>query len=206
MDNSYQNTRDFISKHRKDNVKLLALQYSKNSHIDINEAITQIAGWQIAEKKIPSWSNLENILYPKHLSMEQCSSETTAEYKSSLISGESFADLTAGFGVDCSFMARNFTNAHYVEKQEELCKIAEHNFKILGLNHIKIHNTDGIDFLKKMEKVDCIFLDPARRDNHGSKTIAISDCEPDIRQIEDLLVGKGKQSLLNYLQCLTFIQ
>lgn len=51
MDNSYQNTRDFISKHRKDNVKLLALQYSKNSHIDINEAITQIAGWQIAEKK-----------------------------------------------------------------------------------------------------------------------------------------------------------
>lgn len=196
MDNLSQITQEFILNHRKDNVKLLALQYSKHTHINITEAITQIAGWQIAEKKIPSWAKLEGIVYPKHLSMEQCSSEVTAKYKASLTNGDSFVDLTAGFGVDCSFIARKFTKAHYVERQKELCEIAEHNFRILGLNHITIHNTDGIDFLKEMGKVDCIFLDPARRDNHGSKTVAICDCEPDIRTIEDMLVDKGQTVII----------
>lgn len=196
MDNLSQITQEFILNHRKDNVKLLALQYSKQTCININEAITQIAGWQIAEKKIPSWAKQEGIIYPQHLSMEQCSSEVTAKYKSSLIAGESFVDLTAGFGVDCSFMASKFKKVHYVERQKELCKIAEHNFQTLGLNHITIHNTDGIDFLKEMNKVDCIFLDPARRDSHGSKTVAICDCEPDIRTIEDMLVDKGQTVII----------
>lgn len=184
-------TIEFINKHRKDDVRQLALQSKKDGKVDINEAVTQIAGWQIAEKKIPSWSKIDSMIYPKHLSMEQCSSEITARFKASLVKGETFADLTSGFGVDCSFIASGFKHAHYVERQEELCDIARHNFKILGLNHIEVHNTDGIEYLKNMEPVDCIYLDPARRNSNGGKTVAITDCEPDVSSMEELLVEKG---------------
>ncbi|WP_300790810.1 SAM-dependent methyltransferase [uncultured Bacteroides sp.] len=189
-------TIEFINKHRKDDVRQLALQSKKDGKVDINEAVTQIAGWQIAEKKIPSWSKIDSIIYPKHLSMEQCSSEITARFKASLVKGETFADLTSGFGVDCSFIASGFKHAHYVERQEELCDIARHNFKILGLNHIEVHNTDGIEFLKNMEPVDCIYLDPARRNSNGVKTVAITDCEPDVSSMEELLVEKGSTVMI----------
>lgn len=185
-------TKDFIKQHRKDNIRDLALKGSKNPDIDIPTAIVQISGWQIASKKIPSWSENDDILYPKHLSMEQCSSEITSRYKASLTEGETFADLTAGFGVDCSFLAQKFKKAAYVERQTELCEIARNNFHVLGLEHIEVHNTDGIEYLREMQPVDCIFIDPARRDSNGDKTIAISDCEPDICALEELLVEKGK--------------
>ena len=189
-------TIEFINKHRKDDVRQLALQSKKDGKVDINEAVTQIEGWQIAEKKIPSWSKIDSIIYPKHLSMEQCSSEVTARFKASLVKGETFADLTSGFGVDCSFIASGFKHAHYVERQEELCDIARHNFKILGLNHIEVHNTDGIEYLKNMEPVDCIYLDPARRNSNGGKTVAITDCEPDVSGMEELLVEKGSTVMI----------
>lgn len=91
-------TKTFIQEHRQDDVRALALQAGKYPQVDMAEAVVQIAGWQIAEKKIPLWAQTEGILYPQHLSMEQCSSEVTARYKASLVSGESFADLTAGLG------------------------------------------------------------------------------------------------------------
>ena len=185
-------TRSFIQAHRRDDVRILALQAGKYPQVDMAEAVVQIAGWQIAEKKVPLWAHTEDILYPRHLSMEQCSSEVTARYKASLVSGESFTDLTAGFGVDCSFMARNFSRATYVERQEILCDLARHNFPLLGLPYIQVCQADGVEYLQQMEPVDCIFLDPARRDNHGGKTVAISDCEPDVCALESLLVEKGR--------------
>lgn len=184
-------TARFIIDHRHDDVRLLALKSSKYPDVDMAEAVVQIAGWQIAEKKVPLFSHTEGILYPRHLSMEQCSSEQTARYKATLVGGDTFADLTAGFGVDCSFLARNFKQADYVERQEVLCELARNNFSQLGLNHIRVHQADGIDYLRRMDKVDCLFLDPARRDGNGGKTVAISDCEPDICQLEPQLVEKG---------------
>jgi 16S rRNA G966 N2-methylase RsmD len=123
--------------------------------------------------------------------MEQCSSEVTARYKASLVKGDSFADLTAGLGVDFSFIARNFNQADYVERQEVLCELAQHNFPLLGLNHVRIHQADGTEFLKTMKPVDCLFLDPARRDSNGGKTVLIADCEPDVCALEDLLVERA---------------
>ena len=189
-------TTEFIIAHKQDDVRTLALQAAKYHDIDINEALVQISGRQIAEKKIPSWANEIQILYPKHLSMEQCSSEVTARYKASLVNGDTLTDLTAGFGVDFSFIARNFKKADYVERQETLCEIAKHNFNILGLAHVSIHNTDGIEYLKTMQPVDCLFLDPARRDANGGKTVAISECEPDVCKLEPLLVEKGRKVLI----------
>lgn len=186
----------FIELHRKDDVRMLALQAGKHPGVDVAEAVIQIAGWQVAEKKVPFWAQTEGILYPKHLSMEQCSSEVTARYKASLAEGDTFADLTAGFGVDCSFIARRFRSAEYVERQEELCRLAAHNFPLLGLNHIRIRHADGAEYLRQMEPVDCLFLDPARRDSHGGKTVAITDCEPDVCTLESLLVEKGRMVMV----------
>ena len=189
-------TQQFIREHLSDNVRTLALQAKKYPDVDMPTAITQIAGRQTAAEKIPSWKEIEDIWYPKHLSLEQCSSEITARYKASLLQGESLTDLTAGFGIDCSFLADGFKSATYVERQKELCEIAAHNFTILNLNHITVRNEDGVAYLQTMSPVDCIFLDPARRNEHGGKTVAISDCEPDVAELEELLLSKANRVMV----------
>ena len=105
----------FIEEHASDDVRQLALQAKKYPEVDMAMAVVQIAGRQIAEAKVPSWYRTEGLLYPKHLSMEQCSSEITAMYKAGLVEGETFADLTGGFGIDCSFLSRKFKQADYVD-------------------------------------------------------------------------------------------
>jgi 16S rRNA G966 N2-methylase RsmD len=182
----------FIEENARADVRSLALQAKKYPKVDMAMAVVQIAGRQIAEAKVPTWYRTEGLLYPKHLSMEQCSSEATAIYKAGLVEGETFADLTGGFGIDCSFLSRKFKKADYVERQAELCELAKHNFPLLGLN-IDVHNEDGVEYLKRMQPVDCLFLDPARRDGHGGKTVAISDCEPNVSALEELLVEKARK-------------
>lgn len=185
-------TLQFIRAHRTEDVRTLALQARKYPQVDMAAAVVQIAGWQIAEKKVPLWAQTEGIRYPAHLSMEQCSSEITARYKASWLKGDTMADLTGGLGVDCSFLARNFQRVDYVERQEVLCELARHNFPLLGLPQVTVHEADGVDYLQQMEPVDCLFLDPARRDSQGGKTVAIADCEPDVQKLEPLLVEKGR--------------
>lgn len=185
----------FIEENVRADVRSLALQAKKYPRVDMAMAVVQIAGRQIAVAKVPSWYRTEGLLYPKHLSMEQCSSEATAIYKAGLVEGDTFADLTGGFGIDCSFLSRKFKHADYVERQTELCELAKHNFPLLGLN-IGVHNEDGVEYLKQMHPVDVLFLDPARRDGHGEKTVAISDCEPDVSALEDLLVEKAKKVMV----------
>ena len=182
----------FIEENARADVRSLALQAKKYPKVDMAMAVVQIAGRQIAEAKVPTWYRTEGLLYPKHLSMEQCSSEATAIYKASLVEGDTFADLTGGFGIDCSFLSRKFKKTDYVERQAELCELAKHNFPLLGLN-IDVHHEDGVEYLKQMNPVDVLFLDPARRDGHGGKTVAITDCEPDVSALEDLLVEKAQK-------------
>lgn len=191
-----EKTRQFIREHQSADVRSLALQTKKAPGVDLPFAITQIAGKQAAAGKIPSWHAVDGILYPRHLSLEQCSSEVTARYKATLVDGTTFADLTGGFGIDCFFLSSRFASAAYVERQEELCEIASHNFPLLGAAHIRVENADAITYLKEMLRVDCIFVDPARRNQQGGKTVAISDCEPDVAALEDLLLQKARQVLV----------
>lgn len=186
----------FIEEHKEDDTRTLALQARKYPSIDMAVAVTQIAGRQVAARKVPSWHGVPGLYYPRHLSMEQCSSEAAAAYKASLLKGDTFADLTGGFGIDCAFISRNFCRADYVERQEELCELARHNFPLLGLEHISVHHQDGVEYLKTMLPVDCLFLDPARRDEHGRKTVVIADCEPDIGALESLLVDKARTVMI----------
>lgn len=196
-----EETLRFIRKHRRDDVRTLALQARKYPDVDMPAAITQIAGWQAAREKVPAWAENDNILYPAHLSLEQCSSEPTARYKANIIarspgSRHTFADLTGGFGIDCAFLAALFKEATYVERQEALCRIASHNFPALNLNHITVCHADSLCHLQAMPTADWIFIDPARRDGHGGKTVAIADCEPNVAALEELLLQKAHRVLV----------
>ena len=192
-----QATADFIRQHADGDVRQLALQGRKSPEVNLPFALDQIAGRQTARRKLPSWAAIDGIVYPPHLSMEQCSSEQTARYKA-LIAGKGalIVDLTAGFGVDMAFMSQAFQKAIYVERQAPLCAISSDNYKLLGLNHIEVICADGIDYLHQLKHADLIFLDPARRDNHGARTYGIADCTPNVLELRDELLKKADRVML----------
>lgn len=185
-----EHTLAFIREHTGDDVRQLALQASRYPLVDMRVAATQIEGRRLASAKLPAWAATDGVVYPVRLSMEQCSSEVTARYKASLVRGSRLTDLTGGFGIDCSYMSEHFDEATYIERNEELCQIARHNFELLGLP-IRVINGNSAEMLLSMPLQDWIFLDPARRDGVGNKVVALSDCEPDVCQMEPLLLQKA---------------
>ncbi len=287
-------TRRFVNQHLDDDVRQLALQYSAHrslssdkgegggdGDVDLPFALDQIRGRQIARRKLPTWAAIDGILYPPHLSMEQCSSEQTARYKASIVErlvnnslptgegrggaslptgatgvfraatdvaaapqrganphsrrratwgGASFADLTGGFGVDFAFMAQAFhaslstqspAKSFYVERNPQLCDLAQHNFPLLGLRNTEVVCSTTEKFLNTLctnkkasptggglEGAEAsstggglvgatiIYLDPARRDDHGGRTYGIADCTPNVLELRDTLLAKADYVLL----------
>ena len=183
-------TRQFIEEHLNDDVRELALKYS-NAEVNMALALRQIEARQLLKKKVPSWSDNPDLLFPAHLSVEQCSSEATALYKAALLQGDTFADLTGGLGVDCFFISQHFKEATYVEVNPELCELAKHNFSSLQVS-ITIQNESSEAYLSHCESKDCFFIDPARRDLYGRKTVSIADCTPNVVKLQDLLLQKAK--------------
>ena len=190
----------FIRQNADADVRQLALRGTKDPAVDLAFALDQIAGRQTARRKLPTWAATEGLVYPPRLSMEQCSSEPTARYKQQLAGRESdnrrMVDLTGGFGVDFSFMARFFGKAVYVERQASLCAIARENFSQLSLPQAEVVCADAEAYLRQMPPADLIYIDPARRDSHGGRTYAISDCTPDVLALRDLLMAKGRRVLI----------
>ena len=193
---------EFIKLHSEDDVRQLALKAHSVDGIDLPYCLDQIAGRQTARRKLPSWAAVDSIVYPPHISMEQCSSEQTALYKKSvldrlhssfLISHSSlFIDLTGGFGVDFSFLSRGFRKAVYVERQEHLCDVASHNFRCLEMDNAEVVCEEAVGYLDYCDKADVIYIDPARRDSHGVKTFAISDCTPDVISLLPMLLKQAR--------------
>lgn len=191
-----EQTQRFIRENANKDIRTLALSGSKYPDVDMPFALDQIAGRQTARKKIPRWAAIDDVVYPPHLSMEQCSSEQTALYKASMVEGETLVDLTGGFGVDFSFMSGGFKKAIYVERQKHLCEIADSNFRVLKLAGVDVICGDGVEYLETLDHVSWIYLDPARRNEHGGKTYAISDCMPDVTEIKDLLLAKADKVMV----------
>ena len=190
--NQNKATCDFIHEHDEADVRQLALKGTKDPDVDLPFALEQIAGRQKARSKLPSWAAIDGIVYPPHLSMEQCSSEQAARYKASLSAGgRRLVDLTGGFGVDFSFLASSFEQAIYVERQPQLCAISSENFRTLGLANAEVVCADGIDYLHALDHADLIFIDPARRDSHGARTYGIADCSPNLIELKDELKAKA---------------
>lgn len=190
-------TLDFIRIHAGEDVRKLAFLGKKYPEVDMTYALDQIAGRQKAREKIPSWAAIDGIVYPPHLSMEQCSSEATARYKAKIAgNGTRLVDLTAGFGVDMAFMSAGFAEAVHVEQQQQLCAISSANYKLLGLNHIRVVCNDGVGYLHQIEHADLIFIDPARRDMHGGRTYGIADCTPNVLEIIDEMLEKADRVMI----------
>jgi hypothetical protein len=187
-------TKQFIRENLNADVPTLALKKAPVG-TDVSLALRQIAARQLLQKKVPQWAENEDLLFPVHLSIEQCSSEAAAKYKAGLLDGQTFADLTGGLGIDSFYISQRFRQTDYVEMQTELCDLARHNFAILKAD-VKVLNETAEDYLKRCEPKDCIFIDPARRDEHGRKTISISDCTPDVAALQDLLRQKAKRVLI----------
>ena len=180
---------EFISEHRNDDVRQLALQSARFPGIDMRHALEQIAGWQKACRKLPTLAATDGIIYPPHLSMEQCSGEHAATYKAEVArrlllqmpdgdvsadgdekKGALMVDLTGGFGIDFMFMARRFARAVYVERDSRLCDVARHNFGVIGLDSAETVCADGSEYLHALPPADLIYIDPARRDAAGGRT------------------------------------
>ena len=187
-------TIEFIAQHREEDVRTLALQAGRYPTVDMREAVTQIEGWQQAREKLPTWAAVEGIIYPPKISMEQCSSEKTAKYKAKQVKGKRFADLTGGFGIDFSYMARNFNEAFHIERNKTLCDIATANFSLLGLEDAKVMNGNSEELFESLPHLDWIFVDPARRDGDGRKVVALSDCEPNVVELD--LLSKADMAMI----------
>ena len=224
-------TQEYIKQHRNDDVYRLALAKTPEG-VDLQYALQQISAYQILTKKVPSWAECNELIFPRQLSLEQSSSELTARYKAQLIrdfmGNQPFAhiDLTGGMGIDCYFIAQHTQKSHYVELNPELCQIAQHNFAHLNSN-ISVHNTTAEEFLNqiteyrvqstdnrvqmtdnrvqstehrlqitdyRLETTDksslliphsssLIYIDPARRGDHGQKLVSIADCQPNVIEL-----------------------
>lgn len=155
----------------------------------------QIAARKKAAKKLREWLAQEKIIYTK-LAMEQCSSSSTALFKSRLCRGSSMVDLTGGFGVDTSFFAKEFAQVTHVEPDEELQTLVKHNLKQLGFSNVAFFQGDARTFLNRTSAVDLVYLDPSRRDEAQKKVFLLEDCEPQVLPLLPLLLEKSPQVLL----------
>lgn len=206
----------------------LALQRNKYKHLSDAEwhwFLQQIEGRERTADKLPTFASIPDWWYPVRLSCEQCSSELTARYKASLLSPlalgegkeERFLDLTGGYGVDTYFLSEQFTHTDYVEQNEELCRIAAHNFALSQKSKVErqklsiaIHNTTAEDFLLSSPCGEAgwglIFLDPARRDSHGSKVFRLEDCTPNMVDLLPTLLAHSKRLLIKLSPMLDLTQ
>ena len=206
----------------------LALQRNKYKHLSDAEwhwFLQQIEGRERTADKLPTFASIPDWWYPVRLSCEQCSSELTARYKASLLSPlalgegkeERFLDLTGGYGVDTYFLSEQFSHTDYVEQNEELCRIAAHNFALSQKSKVErqklsiaIHNTTAEDFLLSSPCGEAgwglIFLDPARRDSHGSKVFRIEECTPNVVELLPTLLAHSKRLLIKLSPMLDLTQ
>ena len=182
---------NLIRQHMHDDVQQLALQrnrFPQLSDADFRFLLQQVDGYQRTCEKLPILSALPDWWFPVRLSCEQCSSEATAGYKAQIGGGcRRLIDLTAGYGIDTFHLAATAGEAHYVERNADLCRIAAHNFALYREN-IQVHNTTAEAFLADLREADeaastLIYLDPARRSQSGGKVFRIEDCEPNVIEL-----------------------
>lgn len=179
----------------KEKTDRLAFKGSPFKDISARELIGQIESRNRIEKKLPLWFETPNIIYPPKLNLEQTSSEITARYKASLVSGKSLADVTGGFGVDSYYFSEKVKTVHHFEINRDLSEIAAHNFQVLNKTNIDCFVSDGIAAANQA-KYSTIYADPSRRHDRKGKVFFLKDCEPNIPEALPLLLQNCEIFLL----------
>lgn len=192
-----QNIQEFITQNSGAPITKLALQKNPFPEIDWILILNQIEAKSKAKDKLPTWFLTKNIIYPSKISVEQTSSEKTAAYKASLISGESLIDLTGGFGVDDYYFSKNFKNIAHCEINEELSAIVKHNFEQLKVTNCSFYADDSTNVLNNLnQKWDWIYIDPSRRNDAKGKVFMLKDCLPNVPESLDFYFEKSDSILI----------
>lgn len=192
-----KNIQDFITLNSSESITKLALQKNPFPEVEWILILNQIEAKSKAKDKLPTWFATENIIYPSKISVEQTSSEKTAAYKASLISGESLIDLTGGFGVDDYYFSKQFKTITHCEINEDLSAIVKHNFKQLGVENCSFYANDSTNVLNNLnQKWDWIYIDPSRRNDAKGKVFMLKDCLPNVPESLDFYFEKADSVLI----------
>ena len=177
---------EYITSNIYADISKLALQKNKFAITDWTTILGQITAKQKAKIKLPTWFYTHNIYYPSKISIEQTSSEKTAEYKSQLVSGKSLIDLTGGFGVDDFYFSKKVNQVTHCEINHELSEIVKHNFEQLGVSKVECHTGDSSEILVTLnQKFNWIYIDPSRRNDVKGKVFMLQDCLPNVPELLD---------------------
>ncbi|AXT20147.1 class I SAM-dependent methyltransferase [Flavobacteriaceae bacterium AU392] len=172
---------EFINNNLNSDISKLLLKKTFFEAISNHELIEQIEAKKKSKKKLPTWFNTKKIYYPNKLNIEQTSSEISAKYKASLISGNSIIDITGGLGIDSYYFSKQFKKVTHCEINTKLSHLVAYNYKQLEVSNIKTINQDGIQFLKTSNKnFDWIYIDPSRRHDRKGKVFYLKDCLPNV--------------------------
>ena len=161
-----QATQDFIRQHQDEDVRQLAFLGSKNPEVDMPFALDQIRGRKMARAKLPLWANIDGIIYPPHISMEQCSSESTALYKAELAArllglpvSSSENEKAAGNASDshfskiCEFVSERAVDSEFAKNEGSFEKKQILTESEDNVNEVK-NETGQEDFSEEIEFVD----------------------------------------------------
>ena len=188
---------EFINSSLQANISKLALSKNPFPEVDWKEIINQIVSKNKSQHKLPTWFMTDNIYYPPSISIEQTSSETTAKYKSDLISGTSLIDLTGGFGVDDYYFSKKFEQVIHCEKNVALSEIVQHNYGVLNVKNITCLAQNSTDVLGQSDKkLDWIYIDPSRRSDIKGKVFLLKDCLPNVPENLEFYFTKSNSILI----------
>lgn len=179
----------YIEEHKHTDIATILL--GKNPFADVSSRLLadQILGRRIAERKFPFLLSYLQYRYPTKTSLEQSSSQWTADYKASLIpAGRSVCDLTGGMGVDTLALSKAARDCTYVEQNEALCLLEVHNFQILEAT-IQVVNSSAEEYLatSTRDHHDWLYIDPSRRVD-GNKKTSISNLQPNLLEIQEQML------------------
>lgn len=192
-----KDVQEYIANNINSNITELILKGISFPNVETSQLIEQIEAKKRSQKKLPTWFSTKNIYYPNKLNIEQTSSEITAKYKASLVSGESIIDLTGGFGVDCYYFSKQINHVIHCDINTELSKIVKHNSNKLQIKNMTCYPKNGLDVLtEKQTNYDWIYVDPSRRDDIKGKVFLLKDCLPNIPKHLDLLFKKSKNVMI----------
>ena len=177
---------EFITASIEKDISKLALQKNPFPKANWVLILNQINAKKKAKEKLPTWFQTDNIFYPSKISVEQTSSEKTAQYKANLISGDSLIDATGGFGVDDYYFSKRVNQVIHCEINEELSRIVKHNFNQLHVKNITCIAGESEQILNNLDqKFDWIYIDPSRRNDAKGKVFMLKDCSPNVPELLD---------------------
>lgn len=165
-----------------DTVKLL-LKNEPLLTFDKSFAILQIECRRKTNHKIPELLEDQHFLFPRAISAEQCTHQVVAQFHATQFSNtDRVLDMTMGLGIDAYYIAQRASHVTTIELDPEIANVGKYNYGRLcaGLNIVEGDSVEFLNNLSQDDSFDAIFIDPARRDNHGKRVYGLADCCPDV--------------------------